>query len=88
MEGMVPECQQDGTWVYPLIGEALAKVGLDEIGVYITCHQNTSTQYIATRPIMYLFLTAERRLRVKVLHKWWEQPTLDILGIREEHPAA
>ena len=63
MEGMVPECQQDGTWVYPLIGEALAKVGLDEIGVYITRHQNTVAQYIVIRPIVDLCFAKTFRRR-------------------------
>ena len=33
--GMVPKCQWGITWVYSPIVEALAKVGMDEIGVYI-----------------------------------------------------
>ena len=41
---MVPKRQQDRTWVYPLIGGALAMVGLEEIGVYIAQRQNTVTQ--------------------------------------------
>ena len=32
--------QQDGIWVFPPIGSALTKVGLDYIGVYITCIHN------------------------------------------------
>ena len=44
MAGMGPECQWDGTWVYPPIGAALATVGLDDIGVYITRLQNKVSQ--------------------------------------------
>ena len=29
MAGMVPKRQQDGTWLYPPIGAALATVGMD-----------------------------------------------------------
>ena len=35
MAGMGTKYQMDGAWVYPLIGEVLAAVGLDEIKVYI-----------------------------------------------------
>ena len=41
MAEMVPKHQRDRTWLYPSIGEAMAMVGLDNIGVYITRHQNT-----------------------------------------------
>ena len=60
MAGMGPERQLEGTWVYPPIGAALAMVGLDEIGVHIARRQNTVAQYIATRPIMDLWLAEER----------------------------
>ena len=53
--------QLDGTWVYPPIGEDLAMVVLDDIRVYITRLQNRVAQYIATRPIMDLCLSEERR---------------------------
>ena len=61
MTGMGPRRRPDGMWVYPPIGAALAIVGLGEIVVYIVRRQNTVAQYIATRPIMDLCLTAERK---------------------------
>ena len=36
--------------------------GLEEAETYILCHQNTTTQYITTRPILELSLEAERLL--------------------------
>ena len=51
--------QWDGTWVYTPIGAALAKAGLEDIGVYITCRHNTSAHYIKNRPIMDLFLVVD-----------------------------
>ena len=36
MADMGPKRQLDGTWVYSPIGEAMATVGLDDIGLYIT----------------------------------------------------
>ena len=61
MVGMVPKRQQDGTWVYPPIGAELAIVGLEKIGVYTACCQNTVAQYIVTCPIIDLCLAAERK---------------------------
>ena len=37
---------------------------------------------------MDFFLAAERNLGLHLSRKWWEQPTLDILGIRVEHAEA
>ena len=82
MAGMVPKRQQDGTRVYTPIGVALKTVGMKEIGVYITRHQNTVAHYIATHPIMDLCLEAERKLGLRLSRQCWEHPTLDILGIR------
>ena len=41
---MGPKRQQGGTWVYTPIWEVLEIVGLEEIKVYITRHQNTVAQ--------------------------------------------
>ena len=44
MVGMGLEHKQDGTWVYPPIGEAMEMVELGEIEVYIAHRQNTVAQ--------------------------------------------
>ena len=85
---MGPKSRRDGIWVYSPIVEALATVGLDEIGVYITFLHNTVAQYIATRPIMDLCLAAEQKPGLRLSRRRWEQPALDILGIRAGHAAA
>ena len=77
--------QRDGTWVYELIGAALEMMGLEEIGVYVACHQNTVAQYIATRPIMDLFLQADWNPGLRLSRQWWDQPAVDTLGIRAGH---
>ena len=82
MVGMGPKCHPDRAWVYPPIGATLAMVGLEEIGVYIACRQNTVAQYIATRPIMDLCLAAEQKPGMRLSRRWWEYPALDIMGIR------
>ena len=88
MAGLVPKHQQDGTWVYPPIGAALAMVGLDNIGVYIKFHHNTVAQYIVTCPVVYLCLAAERRPVMQLSRRWWEKPAMNILGIRAGYEAA
>ena len=87
MSDMGPKRQRDGTWVYPPIGAALAMVVLEEIGVYISRLQSTATQYIVTLPIMDLCLAAEKNPGMCLSRLWWDQPALDILGIRAGHVA-
>ena len=79
---MVPERQQDKTWIYPPIGATMVTVVLDEIEVYITRVQNMVAEYIATCPIMDLCLAAEQRRVMRLSRRWWDQPNLNILGIR------
>ena len=62
-------------------------VGLEDIRVYIERHNNMVAQYIATRPTMDLCLEAERKPVMHLSRRWWEQPALDILGIRAGHVA-
>ena len=57
-------------------------VVLEDTRVYISRRQNTISQCIATRPIMDLCLEAERTPGMRLSRKWWEQPSLDIMGIR------
>ena len=85
---MGPTLQRDGTWVYPCIGAALSMMGLDDIGVYIARHQNTVAQYIATRPIMDLYLVENRNPGMRLSRRWWEQPAMDIRVIIVGHVAA
>ena len=87
IEGMGPKRQRDGTLVYSPIGAALEMVGLEEIGVYTARRQNTVTQHIVTSPIIKLCLEAERKPVMHLSRRWWEQPALDILGIRAGHVA-
>ena len=62
---------------------ALATLGMENIGVYITRFQNTVAQYIVTFPIMDLCLAAERKSGLRLSSIWWEYPALDILEIME-----
>ena len=88
MVGMGLKSQRYGTWVYTPIGEDLEMVGLENIGLYIYLQHNTVTQYIANHPIMDLCLAAEHRPGLRLSRQWWEQPAMDILGIRAGHSEA
>ena len=47
-------------WVYPLLVEVKAEVGLYIVEAYVSCHQNTFSQYIVNRYIMDLSVLVER----------------------------
>ena len=62
---------------------AISEAGLQESDTYVSRNQNTVAQYIATRPIMGLFLAAKRRPETRVEMQWWEQEGLDLEGMRK-----
>ena len=43
-------------WDYPPLGEALGGVGLELVEVYITRRPNMAKKYIATSPIMEIYV--------------------------------
>ena len=49
----------------------MAEAGLQEVETYVSCHQNTVAQYIATKPIMDLCLAAKWSPGPKVEMWWW-----------------
>ena len=70
------------TTVSPPIEDAMMEVGLQESETYASYHQNTVVQYIVTRPIMDICLTAKRRPGTRVEMRWWEQDDLDLEGMK------
>ena len=78
---MVPKRKQNGTWVYPPIGAVLTMLGPEDIWIYISRRQNKIAKYIETRPIMELYLAAERNTGIRLYRRWWEHPPLDTMGI-------
>ena len=73
---------RDGSWVYPHMEDAMTEAGLQEVEIFISCHQNTMVQYIATRPIIDLCLAEKWKLGPRVSMWWWEQEGLDLEGMR------
>ena len=63
-------------------------VKMEDIGVSITCRQNTVAPYIENCPIMDLCLAAESKQGMRLSRRWWEQLALAIMGIRVGHAIA
>ena len=45
-------------------------------------------QHIVTRLIMDLCPAAERKPGLRLIRRWWEHPTLEIMGIKSGHATA
>ena len=56
----------------------MLEMGFLEVETYVSRHQNTITQFIATRPIMELCLASERSLWSRLTKWWWDQYVLDV----------
>ena len=76
-----PQKVWDVGWVYPPLEDVMVEAGLQEVETYVSHHQNTVAQYIATRPIMDLCLVANRRPGPRVKMRRWEQEGLDLDGM-------
>ena len=55
--GQKPWRDRDSMWVYQPLAEAMEEAGLQEVETYFSRLQNTVTQFIVTRIIMYLCLS-------------------------------
>ena len=79
--GRQPQRGWESGWLYPLLEEAMAEAGLQEVEAYISHHQNTVTHFINTRPIMDLCLASARSPGSRVANRWWEQDVFDLEGM-------
>ena len=59
----------------------MSEAVLHEEETYVSLHQNTVAQLIATRPIMDLCLEVERRPESRVSKQRWDQEGLELEGI-------
>ena len=71
-----------GCWDYPPLEDVMTEAVFQEAETYASLRQNTVMQYIATRPIMDLYLAAKRRPGPRVAKKWWKDEGLDLEGMR------
>ena len=60
-----------GSWIYPLLDEAIEAVRMEEVETYVLCRQNTVAQYISTWMILELYLVAERYPGERFSLRWW-----------------
>ena len=60
----------------------MLEVSLQEVETYVSHHQNTVSQFISARPIMYLCHAAEWRPGPWVSRRRWEQEGVDVEGMR------
>ena len=49
----------------------MQEAGPEYIDAYIVYHQNTIAKYIATSPILDMFMSEEWRLGERVPNQWW-----------------
>ena len=70
-------------WAYPALEEAMRETGLEDMGTYISRHNNTVAQYIVVRPILDLCLEADWRPGLQVTNRWWKHEGLDFAGMWE-----
>ena len=59
LTGRKPQRGRDRVWIYSLLEDAMKEAGLKEVEIYLSLFQNTTAQFIATRPIMDLCMAAE-----------------------------
>ena len=78
--GIQPQRDTEGRWEYPPLETTMAASCLEEAKTYVLRRQRTITQYIATHPILELYMEAERRLGSWVAQRWWEQGGLYLEG--------
>ena len=61
----------------------MGEAGFEGIRKLVTRRQYTITQYIVTRPILYLCERATRRPEESVSRHWWEQASIDLEGAKK-----
>ena len=62
----------------------MEEAGLQEVETYLSRRRNTLAQYIATRPIIDLWLAKNWRPGPRLAMQWWEQEVLYLEGMRTE----
>ena len=60
----------------------MEEAGIHEVDTYVSCHQNTVTQFNVTRPIMDLCLASECRPGPRLSKRRWEQDGMDVEEMR------
>ena len=61
----------EGMWTFPSLEDAIPEAGVKKVDTYVAHHQKTIEQFIATRPIIDLFLGAAWIPGAWALKRWW-----------------
>ena len=88
LTGRIPRWHADMKQEYNLAEVERAQAGFETMETYIRKRQNTVAQYIATRSILDLCESTERKQQVWVGMWWWEQMGIDLAGARYTAAAA
>ena len=73
----------DVGWVYPPLEDAMTEAGLQEVETYVSCRQNTLSQFIVTRTIMELCLAMAQRPGSRMAKWCWYKYGLYLTGQRQ-----
>ena len=75
--GRQPQRGRCGKWFYPSLVGAMKEAGFADVRTSINRSQNTTTQYIATRPLLDLFKGAKQQGGARLSMRWWEHKGID-----------
>ena len=67
-----------GMWYFPPLAEVMEDVGIQEVETYVASRQNIVAKFIATRPIVNLFMAAVWSLGGRVLKRLWVHKGLEL----------
>ena len=73
---------RDGVWIYPLLEEAIAEAGLQELETFVSFHQTTLAQFIATNTIMDQCLATDWRPGPRLSNRWCKKDGVDMEGMQ------
>ena len=84
MTGRLPQWRAYGKWEYTSSESAREEAIFETMEEYIRIRQNTVTQFIATRSLLYLCEATYRTSGERVGMRWWDQASINLAGAREE----
>ena len=82
MTGRLPQWRAYGKWEYTSSASAREEAIFETMEEYIRIRQNTVTQFIATRSLLYLCEATYRTSGERVGMRWWEKTVIHLKGAR------
>ena len=84
LTGRMPRRGRDGKWQYLPLAGAIKDAGIVRVRTSVLRRQNKVAKFIATRPILDLCESTERRGGTRVPQRWWKQTGIDWRLAREK----